>query len=192
MSRLSVRLRSGRRLRILDFDIENRPLNYGGLDFTFADITAIAAGWVGERKVECWALGEVATEEMLAGFVELYAQADMVTGHFIRGHDLPHINGALIEFGMRPLSAKLTSDTKQDLVKRKGVSASQESLGDMLSLNAPKVQMSQRKWRSANRLTPGGIAETKKRVVGDVRQHKELRVALIERGLLKQPRMWYP
>ena len=33
-------------------------------------------------------LGQVDTEEMLAGFRELYDQADVVTGHYIRKHDL--------------------------------------------------------------------------------------------------------
>jgi len=183
-----VRLRNAASLRILDFDIENRPLSYLGMDFTTSDITSIAAGWADEKKVYCWALGEVTTEAMLEGFLGLYDQADVVTGHFIRGHDLPIINGALAEFGYPPLTAKLTSDTKNDLVKRKGVSASQESLADMLGVSAPKIQMSQAKWRSANRLTAAGIAETKRRVIGDIRQHKQLRVALIAAGLLGPPR----
>lgn len=182
----------GRALQVLDFDIENRPLSYLGQDFTTADITAIAASWVGEKKVHVWLLGEVTTEEMLAGFVDLFDKASLVTGHYIRKHDLPIINGALIEHGLPSLGPKLSSDTKLDLVKRSGVSASQESLADMLGVAAPKVQMNQKKWRSANRLTAAGIAETRKRVVGDIRQHKELRSELLERGLLGAPRMWRP
>ena len=53
---------SNHKLKILDFDIENRPLSYGGQDFTFSDITAIAASWINENKVHVWALGEVSTE----------------------------------------------------------------------------------------------------------------------------------
>jgi hypothetical protein len=185
-----VKLRSAKQLRILDFDIENRPLSYLGMDFTTSDITAIAAGWTDQTKVHCWALGESTSEEMLEGFLALYDEADIVTGHYIRGHDLPIINGALAEFGYPPLGPKLTSDTKNDLVRRKGISASQESLSDMLGLPAPKVQMSQAKWREANRLTPEGIAHTKTRVIGDIRQHKQLRAALIEAGLLGPPREW--
>lgn len=187
-----MQLRKARSLRILDFDIENRPLNYGGMDFTFSDITAIAAGWVNERKVYCWALGEVDTITILNEFVAMYDQADVVTGHFIRNHDLPIINGALIEFGLPPLSEKLSSDTKNDLVRRKGISASQESLSDMLGLSAPKIQMNQKAWREGNRLTPEGIALTKKRCVGDIRQHKQLRAALVEANLLGPPRLWRP
>lgn len=187
-----MRLRSVAKLRILDFDIENRPLSYLGMDFTTSDITAIAASWVGESKVHVWLLGEQTTEEILAGFVALYEQADIVTGHFIRNHDLPIVNGALIEARMPTLGEKLTSDTKNDLVRRKGISASQESLADILDVPAPKVQMNQGKWRKANRLTADGIAETRKRVVGDVRQHKLMRMALLEAGLLGPPRLWSP
>lgn len=176
--------------RILDFDIENRPLSYLGMDFTTADITAIAAGWVGEKDVKVWLLGEVSTEEMLLGFKALYDEADMVTGHFIRDHDLPHINAALMEFGLPLLGPKLTSCTKRDLRKRKGISASQESLSGMLGVKAPKIQMDQASWRAANRLTPEGLALTKRRVVGDIKQHKALRVALLEAGMLKKPRVW--
>ena len=57
----------------------------------------------------------------------------------------------------------------------------------MLGIDAPKVQMDQKKWREANRLTPEGIALTKERVVGDVIQHMELRNALIELGWLDPP-----
>lgn len=181
-----------RSARILDFDIENRPLSYLGSDFTTADITAIAAGWVDEDEVKVWALGEVSQKRMLKEFVKLYNEADIVTGHFIRDHDLPHINSALMELELDPLSEKLTSCTKRDLLKRKGNSASQEALGATLGIEAPKVHMTQADWREANRLTKVGIAKTKERVVGDIVQHKQLRSALVERGWLGTPRMWKP
>jgi len=179
-------------MRILDFDIENRPLAYLGMDFTSAEITAIAAGWSDEKSVTVWALGDVTLEEMLAGFVDLYNEADIVTGHYIRNHDLPIINGALMELGMPALGAKLTSCTKNDLLKSKGVSKSQENLSEMRELVAPKVQMNQPKWRAANRLTPEGIELTKKRVVGDIVQHKQLRAELVESGWLGLPKVWKP
>jgi hypothetical protein len=182
---------SHRNLKILDFDIENRPLSYGGQDFTFSDITAIAASWANEKKVHVWALGEVSTEEMLSEFKKLYDQADIVTGHYIRNHDLPIINGALVEFGMQPLSPKLTSDTKNDLLKFSGISKSQESLGAMFDLPQPKFQMNQVAWRMGNRLTPEGIALTKKRVIYDVKQHKALREYLIANNLLGKAKVWH-
>lgn len=177
-------------LRILDFDLENRPLSYLGNDFTTDEITAIACSWVGEDVVHCWLLGQVTLLEMVVGFLEFYNQADIVTGHFIRRHDLPHLNAACMELGLPVLQSKMTSDTKIDLVKRKGLSASQENLSHMFGLSHGKEHMSQIDWRMANRLTPEGLARTRERVVGDVQQHKELRVRMIQAGLLGPSKMW--
>lgn len=181
-------------LKVLDFDIENRPLSYLGQDFTTAEITAIAASFGPTERMYCWLLRPGDTvpqhEQMLTEFRELYDQADVVTGHYIRNHDLPIINGSLIEHGFSPLAPKLTCDTKNDLVNAKGVSKSQESLAAMLHLEFPKIQMSQSDWREANRLTEAGIAKTERRVTGDVRQHQAMRTKLLELGLLRPPKMW--
>lgn len=179
-------------IRILDFDIENRPLTYNGPDYTTAEVTAIACSWTDQKKVHCWLLGEVSPEEMLSSFLEFYNEADMVTGHYIRKHDLPIINGALIEYKLPTLTGKLSSDTCIDLLKRKDLSRSQESLAGMYGLPHPKHHMSQTEWRLANRLTPEGIEQTKKRVVDDVIQHKSLRECLIENDVLGPPRTWKP
>lgn len=181
------------KLRILDFDIENRPLAYMGEDYTSAEITAIAACWDGKPKtMRVWLLGRDEPVEMLKAFVALYDEADLVTGHYIRMHDLPVINGALMEHGLPPLEQKLTCDTKLDLVQRKYISASQENLGEMLGIPATKVHMSNAKWRVANRLTPAGQKLTRERVTGDVLQHMAIRRALLDRGLLSSPKTWRP
>lgn len=191
-----MQTRVSRQLRVLDFDIENRPLTYLGNDFTTAEITAIAASWGLDQPTEVVLLGDVDGyvdgEKILDWFVELYDQADIVTGHYIKRHDLPIINGALLELGKAPLGPKLVSDTKVDLLYRAGVSASQESLAAMLGVPAPKIHMTQADWREGNRLTPKGLEATQKRVVGDVRQHMLMRKALIERGWLRPPSMWRP
>lgn len=179
--------------RILDFDIENRPLSYLGSDFTTSEVTAIAWGWAdqADSEIMCDLLGETSGPEMLAAFVASYAAADIVTGHYILGHDLPIINGALLEVGMKPLGPKLVSDTKVHLVGGKGVSKSQESLADMHGIEVEKYHMTQARWREANRLTPEGLEETRTRVVGDVIQHKRLRVELIRKGRLRRPVLWH-
>lgn len=182
----------GKTLRVLDFDLENRPLSYAGNDWTTAEVTAIAWSWCHQKKVHCYCLGEVSMERMLTAFLGAYDAADMVTGHYIRKHDLPILNGALLEAKLPTLGAKLTCDTCLDLVKKKDMSASQESLGAMYGTSHRKEHMSQPDWREANRLTPAGLKETRRRVVGDVKQHKSLRLALIDAGVLKSPRMWYP
>src|SRR5688572_15143468 len=120
-------------LKILDIDIENRPLSYLGSDYTTAEITGIACCWHGKKTVKVWLLGRDEPKTMLEEFREYYDAADMITGHYIRMHDLPHINGAMVDHSLAPLAEKLTCDTKMDLVKKGQVfSASQENLAAMM------------------------------------------------------------
>lgn len=188
-----------KKLKILDFDIENRPLSYWYDGNPTAEITAIAASWVeeGEDEVFCWQLDpwdfEGSMYDMLIGFCSLYEQADMVTGHYIRKHDLPHINSALMEMKMETLKPKVALDTKLDLVRTKGLSMAQEALGAMYQLDAAKFHMRQDDWRRANRLTdPVGFRLTAERVTEDVIQHKELTAVLQEHRVLKAPKLWRP
>lgn len=177
--------------RVLDFDIENRPLSYLGSDFTTAEVTAIAWAWCDQPEdVTVYLLGEHELSSILQSFVEAYAHADLVTGHYVLGHDLPMINGALMECRMAPLPDKRIQDTKVHLMRAKGLSLSQESLGAMFRLEHGKVQMNQSKWRAANRLTPEGLAEVRQRVTGDVKQHMALRRELLALGYLSEPKWW--
>lgn len=175
-------------MKVLDFDTESRPLSYLGHDFTTSEITAIAAH--DGRRMYCWILGETSASAMLDAFRWHYDRADIVTGHYIVRHDLPRINGALLELGMAPLGPKLVSDTYSHLAPIQGVSKSQEALSDMLGLAEPKVYMSQKDWRTANRLQQ--LELTRNRVESDVRQHMALRSALLDRGLLGPPQSWLP
>lgn len=186
-----------KRSRILDFDIESRPLGWLGNDFMHQEVTAIASAWIvdGEAKdlrVLLLTRRPGAGARMLREFKKRYDEADMVTGHYIRNFDLPQLNGAMLEHGLDPLSAKLTHDTKNDLVKHAGLSKSQENLGALLGLEAPKVKMNVPMWREANRLTNEGLRLTYQRVAGDVIQHAELRRVLMERKLLGPPKVWRP
>lgn len=177
--------------RILDFDIENRPLSYKGMDFTTAEVTAIAWAWVDQpENVTCFLLGEHDLPSILKSFVDAYNQADLVIGHYIKGHDLPMVNGALMEQGMPTLQDKRVCDTKVDLVTSKGLSLSQESLAAMFRLEHAKVSMNQAMWRAANRLTPEGLAAVRTRATGDVQQHMELWKTLSALAYLKPARVW--
>lgn len=194
--------------RILDFDIENRPGAYWYDGQCTSEITAIAWSFVGDKKVEVAYLpaglvteAEYADEmeNMLLRFSRAYEQADVVTGHFIRKHDLPIINGAMLEWTGTSLSQKTTCDTKLDLIKWSGYAKTQENLGllmakfnDKAKHLANKEHMFQMEWRSANRLTEEGITETLRRVEGDVLQHKELRQALVDAKMLKPMKVWRP
>lgn len=181
------------KLRILDFDIENRPLSYWVADRPTAEITAIASCWTDDiESMQVWLLGRDDPAEMLVEFVNRYNEADIVTGHYIRKHDLPIINGALLEYGLPQLEPKLTSDTKMDMFKKADIPASQEYLSDLFGLPIGKVRMSQTDWREANRLTEHGLEATYKRVSGDVYQHMLLRQRMMSLDLLKPAKMWRP
>jgi hypothetical protein len=180
--------------RILDFDLENRPLSYLGQDFTTSEITAIAWGWVGQAKIHVAVLGpndnRLARIVVLEAFRKEYDKADIVTGHYILEHDLPIIQGARIELGLKPLGPKMTCDTKIHLIKFKGISKSQENLAGALGVPATKFHMTNVMWREANRLTKEGISLTRRRVTDDVRQHQKLRAALVKGGYLGPPQLW--
>lgn len=187
---MTVKITS-RPLRVLDFDCEARPLHWIGGDYVSKEITAIAWAWVDDPTgATALLLGETDPIEMLQRFVEAYNQADLVTGHFIRGYDLPLVSGALTEYQLPALSKKYSQDTKIDLLRFSGLSKSQESLGALLGLQHPKVQMNQAKWRSANRLQPEGLSAVRERVIGDVQQHIEMRQRLLELGYLGAPKLW--
>lgn len=182
---------TARPLRVLDFDIENRPLSYLGSDFTTGEVTAISWAWCDKPDhVTVHLLGETELPAILQAFCDVYAQADMVTGHYILGHDLPMVNGALMEQRLPALSDKMVHDTKCHLIRSKGISLSQDSLGAMFRLDHAKVQMNQVKWRAANRLTPEGLALVRERVTGDVKQHMAMRRELLALGYLAAPKLW--
>ena len=189
-------LRPARKLRVLDFDIETRLVGFyeaGRFKPKGSEPTAIAASFVGERKVHVWLQPEASVAEMLGWFVPLYDQADIVTGHYIRKFDLPILNGSLFEHGLPLLDPmKLVSDTKVDLKPFEGLSKSQENLSELLELAESKYHMNDPRWRKATRLTPEGVKRARARVTGDVQQHKVLRKALLDAGVLNPPSVWKP
>jgi hypothetical protein len=195
--------------RTLDFDCESRPLSFLGSDYTTDELTAIAWSWADEDDVQVRYLPPglrtqadyaAAHRDMEGEFAEVYSQAGLVTGHYIRNFDMGMVQAGLVEWGRPTLGPKLTIDTKNDLIRFKGLSKSQENLGEMLAGLLPeyaqylanKEHMNTPRWRKANRLTEEGVKETLRRVVGDVRQHKQLRLAMQEKKLLHPPKMWRP
>ncbi len=193
-------LSEARDLHVLDFDIENRPLSYWMDDRPTAEITAIASCWVDDlSSMEVLLLepDDDGPRAILERFVARYNMADMVTGHYIRKHDLPIINGALYELDMPLLTAKLTCDTKLDMFSKADVPATQEFLletlhvKDVYGKQLTKYHMSQTDWREANRLG-AGREKTRERVASDVYDHIHLRQAMLDRGMLRPPRMWNP
>ena len=183
---------NSRELRVLDFDIENRPLAYRGWDKTTSEVTAIAGQFIGQPDQWCWLLGDIDTPDMLREFRALYDQADVVTGHYIRGHDLPILNAQMVANGFDPLPAKLSIDTYYDLPRFKDLPKSQEYLSGLFGVPAPKVGVSVLDWERANRLTDDGRSITRLRVTADVTQHIQLLAALRKRKLLGPAKVWKP
>lgn len=194
---------SSKPLAVLDFDLENRPLSYVGGGFTTAEITAMAWSWIGQDEVVSYVLEadgryvseagkHLSTPSALSMLAAVLRNAGIVTGHYIRKHDLPLLNGALIENRLQSLPPLLVHDTHQDLMRKKDLSASQESLAAIFGLNEKKHHMAPQEWRVANRLSPEGTELTRKRVVDDVIQHKALRSQMIKAGVLRPARWWKP
>ena len=187
-----MRVSEARPRVILDFDIENRPLSYWIPDRPTSEITSIAWSFVGEAAVTVRLLGRDDPEQTLRLFREAWDRAEMVTGHYITRHDIPITQMHMLEYGLPPLDEKLVHDTKTHMIRKQDQPATQEYLCEMFGVPAKKYHMTQAMWRDANRLTPTGLAFTEKRVVDDVKQHKQLRLAMVKAGALHPPRVWRP
>ena len=194
-----TQLTEARPLRILDFDIENRPLSYWVPDMPTAEITAIASCWSDDlASMQVDLLRDLSGVDILVRFCDRYNQADMVTGHYIRRHDLPIINAMLMENRLPLLGDKLTCDTKMDMMRKADLPATQEFLletldvRDVMGRPVRKFHMSQTDWREANRLTSAGLAKTRERVTSDVFAHMQLRLKMVELGMLRAPSVWHP
>lgn len=187
-------------IRILDFDVECRPMAWYGGDFVTKEITAIAWRFLDEPEEDtrCWLLTPSKTwrshqKKKVAGlksFIKDYNLSRMVTGHYIRGFDLPLINGTCVRLGLPPLASKLAHDTKGDLVTMSGLSKSQENLAAYFDLKHEKQRMNTHLWEIGNSLVEEGRVETKRRAVGDVNQHIEFRQELLNRGALRPASVW--
>ena len=179
--------------KVLDFDTECRPMHYNEWR-PESQITAIAWAWVGEGQVYVELLEPDGANErvMLERFRRAYREADIITGHYIRKHDLPLLNDHYIRRRMPVLEPKMVSDTQADMTKVLGLGKSQDNLADTFELERTKHHMSGARWRKANMLSKEGAEMTKKRVVDDVFQHMEERAEMIERGVLRPPRVWSP
>lgn len=191
------------KLRLLCFDLENRPLAYWYDGQTTSEVTAFGWKWSDERQVRTMLLqpdgrfrtgdGTVLPAKVAYGaFVAEMVDAGLVYGHNIRRHDLPMLNAQLLRLQLPMLPALRTTDTCRDLPKLAGVSKSLENMAAMYGLKGGKLKMTQPGWEDANRLTPGGVEQARRRVAGDVLLQERLWSKLMELGLLGPPRVWRP
>jgi hypothetical protein len=195
-------------IKILGFDLENRPLAYWYDGNTTSEITAIGWKWVdgsstADSNVHTLMLRADGSFELPSGvrlsaldaythFRDVLLSADVVFGHNIRKHDLPIFQAGLLRLRIPPLGSIRTTDTLRDIPKRNGLSASLANLTAMYGLEGEKQSMSHTDWELSNRLTDEGITLARGRVVGDVLLQEQLRAKLLDLGILKAPRMWTP
>lgn len=179
-----------RKLKILDIDAECQPGHWIAQDWTSKMITAVAWKWIGKGKVEVRTHYDTTPEDMSLLVAAAIEQADMVTGHYIRGFDLPLINGHLLRCGCRPLRPVLAHDTKLDLVKTSGRSLSQKNLAAQIGVSKPKIDVTLTEWEGFNTLAPGFRQKGIDRVRGDVLQNIEMREKLIALEWLGPPKRW--
>lgn len=193
-----IRFRGGeaKLLRVLVFDMEARPIAWYGGDFVTKQVTAVASAYTddpeGTLEVQWLTKDDRTFTRMLKHMASRLEEADVVAGHYIRGFDLPLLNGNLFIMNLPLLGKLLTQDTKGDLPKLGGLSKSMENLGSELELDHGKVGMNTGKWYDANTLTPEGIELSKERVAGDVLENIELYHELKARGALSPPKVWDP
>lgn len=181
---------------MLVWDLENRPLSYWYDGRPTAEVTAIGWKWVGETTCHVAAMGagmNKTADKLLKKFRPFYEKADVLVGHNIRTHDLPILSAICVEYGLEPLTPKLTIDTLRDLQKWKDIPKSLEYLCDLLGCPYPKFHMTQHSWRQANRLEQQGLKLSQERVKVDVRATEWVYKELLKRGMLvKPPRVWTP
>lgn len=174
--------------RVLDFDIETVAAGFADPEWVPQDVTVIAWSWVGEDKV--YSVTRLkGVEKMLEEFRSVYNEADVLTGHNIVRFDLPVLNADFIRHGLAPLGAKLTQDTMR-LPKSKGLKKGQDVLGKMLNTPSDKLPLNWWEWRAA--YAEPGWKTVVQRCESDVVQHKQIRAALLERGILGAPARWKP
>ena len=178
--------------RILAFDIENKPVSYNG-DWPTAHITAIAACWVDQpESIRYWPVTFKTVAKQLERFRAVYDKADIVTGHYIRKHDLPIINGRMMTNMLSPLGQKMTLDTKLDWLKKKDVSATLENLLKYYGIEHGKAHLSAADWEAINEGDVAGQTLLKERCVGDVIAQAALFRKMVSLDHLGAPKMWRP
>lgn len=196
--------------RKLCFDIETMPVGFSDWD-PEAEIVAICTYWIGEKeKPKYWLVRPENVKQTLREFREEYQQANLVVGQYIRKFDLPTINGAMMMHGLQVLEQMMTSDTKDDWGKKRGVSASLESLlvyyqtmDRMVSVHGKlyKAHLGKAHWRliyralCSLRTDAWSVAQLnllRSRCEGDVLATAKVFQKMIKLGHLREPKMWRP
>jgi DNA polymerase elongation subunit (family B) len=183
--------------RVLDFDIETMAAGFADPEWVPQKVTCIAWSWVGSDDVKVMTCGgsrglyeaPQRRRRLIETFLKDYAQADMVTGHNLIRFDLPVLNADAMRLGLPPLSPIRVQDTIR-ISRTKGFKKGQDNLAGLVQTHDRKLAMDWQQWEDAY-ATPGWPV-VRDRARSDVVMHKQMRLAMIERGWLKPPTMWRP
>ena len=180
--------------RILDFDLETVAAGFADPDWVPQKITCVAWSWVGSDTVEsriCGPRGLFGQPEkrkrMLIPLLAAIAEADMVTGHNLERFDLPVLNTECMRLGLTPVTSVLVQDTMR-VFRSKGFKKGQDNLGRLFKLENEKMPLDWQAWQDG--YDESGWETIRQRAESDVLMHKELRIEMLRRDLLRQPRVW--
>ena len=180
------------KLDVVYFDLEARPGHWIGGDYVSKIVTAGAYVHNEEEYVHVLTHYDYSPQQIVEQIAVVIEDADLVVGHYIRGFDLPLINGELLRHSLQPLSSILSHDTKLDLAPAHGRSKSQQNIAGLLGLEHPKVNVTLAQWEAFNDRQPEGYDIGVERVKGDVLQNREMRHKLMSLGWLNPPQVWSP
>lgn len=183
----------GTRRRTLDFDLETVAAGYADPDWVPHIVTAWACSWVDEEDVYYRLLPVRFLHDVeerrrfLQPLLDHIDEADVLTGHNIRRYDLPVLAAECMKLNLPTVGSRLTQDTIR-VPKSKGFKKGQDNLAVLLDVPLPKKALNWMEWQNA--YGEADLGTVRERVVGDVLQHKLLRLRMMERGWLEAPRMW--
>lgn len=154
-------------------------------------VTAYAYSWCDQDEVTVDALpvrhfyNPRMRRRFLQPLWDALEQADVWTGHNILRFDLPVLDGEALKLGLPRLPARLVQDTIG--IRKIRAKKGQDVLAHVLGVVDEKRPLNWAQWEAA--YGEKTLATVKERVAGDVIQHKQLRLAMAQRGWLPRPRM---
>jgi hypothetical protein len=184
-----------KKLRTLDFDVETVAAGFADPQWVPNTVTCWAYAWIDGGPVTVEALPVAAFYDLdarrafLRPLLAALEEADVVTGHNIVRFDLPIVNAECLRLNLPTLTPKAVQDTIK-VPKSKGFKKGQDNMGHALDVKEEKMPLSWAQWAAA--YAEPDLGTVKERCASDVRMHMEMRVAMLERGWLRAPRMWRP
>jgi len=187
---------SKKKLKILHLDCEALSAGYptGTYNKVPQKMTAIAWSWGGDDNIEVISCGkkgifdEEIRAKMIKKFLPILEEANILSGHYLRGFDMPLFVEECHRLNLPMPSAKLVLDT-MDLPKgvmKKGL----DNLAIIYELPAEKMEMNWAQWYKAYGNPTWD--EIEQRVASDVLLQKYVLFEQQKRKIQKPPKKWSP